>query len=380
MNEAVLDVDRLLTEAQRQTELSDFGPSEFLEGLRKIVETYNGNGFDDRSLSRVDKRLKKILTTRLRIEDALRRWPDIKRTTVTRPLYITGLPRTGTTAMLNLLASDAATRPLQLWEALNPYPLPEAVRLEEDPRYMATKKFCDGVKASGDGFQRIHHFTPETPEECVHLLNHTFQDVQYGVEPLLEPYKSWFIGRDLRSSYYYYRDILKMLQWQRPGKRWLLKSPCHLWALDILAEIFPDCQIVVMHRNPVDSVISYASMMASLMDGCRDISRAKLGEEVLEYLARKVERSMALREHITSRQIHDVYYADLLSDPLGVVERLYDYFGLPLSQETSGRMAASLQRNPQNVHGAHTYAAEDFGLTEARILDRFGPYVEHYRL
>ena len=294
-------------------------------------------------------------------------------------MYLTGLPRTGTSALLNLLANDPDARPLKLWEGMNPSPCENFQHGMIDPRYAVMKAWQEEQEKKNPEFSKIHHTTADTPEECIHLLNHTFEDVQFGVEVLMEPYGSWFQQQDLRPSYHYYADLLRMLQWQRPGKRWLLKTPGHLWALDILTEMFPDACLVITHRNPVEAVTSYASMMAAMLSE-RIFDKKQFGSVVMEYLARKVESSLHQRDNMDDSRILDLQFNDFINDPVTLVHRIYDYYQLPISSSTEKAFADYATAHPMGKHGKHEYNFEEFGLSEKQIIDRFGFYIERFNV
>ncbi len=360
----------MLAEARQVAGLDDFGTGDIGTGLALLAETYRTNGFDEGGLRRQHGRLVGRLAERLRIEDALARHPEIRSVDIGAPVYLTGLPRTGTSALLNLLATDPAMRPMALWEGMHPSPLPGKPPKDEDPRYVAMRDAIAAMYEHHPGFEAIHHTTADTPEECVHLLNHTFADVQYGIEVLMEPYASWFRAQDHRPAYRYYADLLRMLQWQRPGERLLLKSPAHLWALDILAELFPDCALVITHRDPVECVGSYASMMESLMAG-RSVDRHALGEATLAYLVAKTAHARASRAALDPARVLDVAYTDLVADPVATVGAIYDHFGLPRSAGLDATWAAHVAAHPQGEHGTHDYRLDDYGLDPDGIRARF---------
>jgi hypothetical protein len=385
MSDVAFDLDTLLAEASAATGLNDFGPDDFKPGLQKLIETYTTNGFDERGIKRNRKRLVKLLQVRLRIEAAWKAHPEIRDVKITAPMLLTGLPRTGTSALLNLLSQDPAARPLKLWEGMSPDPLPvnpatgKCPPESEDPRYIGMKQFYEEAHKKNPDFDKIHYTTADTPEECIHLLNHTFQDVQFGVETMMEPYGSWFQQQDHMPSYRYYADILRMLQWQRPGERWLLKTPGHMWALDCLVELFPDCSIIITHRNPLECVTSYASMMESMLIG-RDFDRKQFGPVVMEYLARKMESSLKQREQISPDRIIDLQFNDFIADGVGTVKRIYEHFRMPMSADTEQRFQRYADGHPMGKHGKHDYRLDEYGLTEQQILDRFAFYIERFNI
>lgn len=379
MSEINFDIEGVLEDARQKTGLSDFGDDNFMEGLGVLLETYDSNGYTERGRKRSRRRVVDLLAARLRIENAFRLHPEIRDEKISQPLFLTGLPRTGTSALLNLLAADPAARPLYMWEGFNPEPIEGLAKGAPDPRYEGMKAFEEDQKKNNPEFAKIHSTSVDTPEECIHLLNHTFCDVQFGVEPLMEPYGSWFQQQDLHKSYAYYADLLRMLQWQRPGERWVLKTPGHLWALDILVELFPDCGIIITHRNPLESVASYCSMMANMMVH-REYELTTLGPVVLEYLARKLERGLNLRGQLDEARFLDIQFTDFIDDAVATAEQIYAHFKLPFNDSIARQLRDYDKAHPMNKHGKHEYSLAQYGLSEQQVLDRFAFYLSQYKI
>ena len=375
-----LSEEKLLDEARERTGLSDFGDERFREGLRVLLETYERAGLTEKGRKTARRRVAQLLQTRLRIEAAFRRHPETREREIRSPVYLTGLPRTGTSALFNLLGMDPASRPLLTWEGMHPDPIEGLAPGQEDPRLAAMRERYEQARASGLSFDAIHFVRPDGPEECVLLQAHAFCDVQIGVEPLMEPYGSWFQKQDLRPMYAYYGDLLKLLDWQRPGQRWLLKSPAHLWALDILVEMFPDACIIQTHRNPMQILPSYCSMMAALMSQREGLDKTELGPVVLEFLARSLERGLAARERSDSSRFVDVDYRQFVDDPMASVKEIYRAFDLQLSEATERTMQEYVDANPQKKHGAHRYSMDEYGLTPERVKTRLKFYIDRFDL
>lgn len=375
-----LSEEALLAEARQQTGLTDFGPPDFREGLRVLLETYERAGLTAKGRKRTRRRLLQLLVNRLRIQETFRRHPEILERPVRQPVYLTGLPRTGTSALFNLLAMDPASRPLRTWEGLFPDPIEGLAPGQEDPRLVALRAAYERSRQAGREFDKIHYVEADGPEECVLLQAHAFCDAQNGIEILMSPYREWFEGQDLHRMYYYYRDLLKLLDWQRPGIRWLLKSPAHLWALDILVEMFPDVCIIQTHRNPVEIIGSYCSMMEALMAIRESVDRDALGESVLEFMARSLARGLAARQRCDRDRFLDVSYEDFITDSMGVVRSVYDHFGLELTQKTTAELEAHTANNPPRKHGTHQYSLERYGLTPERVRERLADYIGQFQL
>lgn len=379
MGEIDFNLQKLLAESAEKAGLDDFGSEDFLPGLESLLRTYAGNAFTEAARKSLRRRTRDLLVSRLHIEDSWKRHPEVLDLPITRPLFLTGLPRTGTSALLNVMASDPATRELKLWEAHNPWPLENLRPGEPDPRYAKIKKYYDDMNANSD-FKKIHFMTADSAEECIFLTNHTFQDAQYGFELFLEPYASFYTDVDRRAQYQYHADLLRLLQWQRPADRWLLKTPSHVCHLDIIANQHPDSGMIITHRNPLEVIGSYSSMMTAVMPERTHTDPEDLGRRVLDLLAGQMERSMEARKTIDPGRIVDVQYVDFVDDTMAVVDSIYDHLSLPYSDEVRRAIAAYVADHPRGKHGSHDYKLEEFGLSEQQVLDRFSSYIETFNI
>ncbi len=375
-----LEVDALLEEARQLTGLGYFGSDDFRDGLAALVATYNAAPLNDRGRRRNHRRLVELLSTRLRIEDGWRRHPEILERKISRPMVLTGLPRSGTSALFNFLACDPVTRPLRLWEARHPDPLADAEPGQPDPRRDALEaRFAEGRKSNPE-FTKIHFTSADTPEECVLAQAFALHGVQMGFEVILEPYASWYRSQDLHGLYAYYRDILKMLDWQRPGERWLLKAPAHMWGIDALIDTFPGVSIVWSHRNPLLCVASICSMTQMLMAPQMDVDKEWLGPMVMDFYATSLERGLAARDGADPDRFVDVTHDDFVGDSLAVAERIYSHFAIGFGPEARATMKQHAAANPQGKHGKHEYSLGEFGLDRDTVVARFESYVDRFHI
>ena len=380
MSEIRFNEKEMLEEACTATGLSEFGADDFRQGLGLLIETIEKNPFTEKGRRRTRERQMRMLMGRLRIEEAFRRHPEIRERKLVRPMLLTGLPRSGTSALFNLLGADPAARPLLLWETQFPDPNWDLAPGEVDPRYTAVKRVTDQMREQNPEFTKMHYSSADAPEECVLIHAYAFDGGQLGFEMMMEPYGSWIRSHDFRPLYRYYADILRLLDWQRPGERWLLKTPMHLWALDALAEVFPDCCIVWNHRDPVVCIASISSMTHMILDDQVDVTKRELGPRVLDFYSESMQRGLELREGLDPARFVDVDYDALVADSMGAVDRVYAQFDLPMPKETRPAMQEYAEGHPQGKHGRHQYDIADFGLTDEEVRQRFAPYIEQYGL
>ena len=379
MTDVSFSEESVLELARKAAGLRDFGDEGFREGLCVLLETYEKTaGFSESGRRRNQRRVVQLLATRLRVEEAFKQHPEIRAEKIRRPLIVTGLPRSGTSALFNLLAADPAARPLKLWEAVFPDPTEGLAPGQSDPRRDALEAHYARGRERNPDFTKIHYVAADNPEECVLLLAHDFCDVQMGIEVMLEPYGSWFLRQDFRRTYAYYHELLKMLQWQRPGERWLLKAPAHMWAIDVLIENFPDVCIVWTHRDPLACIASACSMTEALMAGRESFDKRELGPAVMEFYATSLDRGLAARARSQQGRFIDVDYRGFIDDSLGVVDRTYEHFGLENGPPVVAAMRAHIDQNPKDRSGVHEYDLEEYGLSQECVLERFAAYTERF--
>lgn len=381
MNDIHFYPDALVETAIEATGFSDFGELPYREGLQVLCQTYEDNIKDPAGRKRCQDRLVNLLSVRLRCENAFKQIPAIAEQAIASPLFVTGLPRSGTSALINLLSQAPENRGLLQWEVQFPDPWPGHGPGEEDPRYPYLVRAL--AENQDPEFQKIHYVDADTPEECVMIHAYAFSGVQLGFEIMLEPYRGWLLEQDLESMYAYQKRQLQMLNWRNPGERWCLKAPAHMWSLDAIASVFPDAQFVWCHRHPVPVVASINSMNRQVMKmyagDCSHLDQKAIGRAVMEWYASSLEKGLATREAMPAETFVDCSQEELSADPMGVVERIYEQFGLELSSRSRKAIQAYVIANPKGKHGKHSYDLESFGLSEEEVLSRFAFYLEDDR-
>jgi hypothetical protein len=323
------------------------------------------------------------LENRLHVVDTLKRNPEIAQAPVHRPLFIVGLPRTGTTILHELLAQDPSNRVPLTWEVMHPWPPPERARYETDPRIAQVEKHFAGVDKLVPGFKSMHPMGAQLPQECVAITQHDFATMLYPTTHYVPSYLQWLDGADMRPVYEAHKRWLQYFQWRCPAQRWVLKSPGHLWALDALLTVYPDARIVQTHRDPLKVLASLASLVVLLRGMASDrIEPQAIGAEWAVRLAQGLEKTMQVRASGALRddRVFDMHFPEFIRDEIEMVGRIYRHFDMELSEEAEHRMRRFLAANPKDKHGAHRYTFVQSGLDPAVERRRYAAYQERYAI
>jgi hypothetical protein len=379
------DCDEALHAAARgATGLEDFGPeAEYRPGLARLLDALDHDGprFAPGGREFVFGNLVGVLVARLTTQRGLRDRPDALQRPINRPLVITGVPRTGTTALHKLLSVDPQFQGLERWLTAFPMPRPPRATWAAHPSYQATVAGIEAFFAGAPDMRAAHDMVADDVDECLEVLKQNFCSNNYGSTFRVPGYDAWWSVQDEVSSYWRFAQVLQLVGVDEPGKPWLLKNPGHIWELDVLLELFPDACIVQTHRDPVQALPSLCSVLAmarGLTEGGNVVLR-DIGEREIANWHAAVTRAMAVRERAPGQFI-DVRHKDFHKDPMDVVRRIYERFGYTLTDDVEQRMKERIQANPEGRHGTHVYTLEQFGLQAGAIRERFGKYMQHYDL
>ena len=367
---ASLDPASLMAAAEEATGLLDFGDPSFREPLGVLVDAIEKEA-NLHPLGRVITRTRLIstLANRARIEEQYRRHPEIADESVSRPIVIAGLQRTGTTLLHRMLASDRRLRALASWEAISPAPLDPAGGPDAREARANQSEIALGYLAPD--FFAIHPVEASAPEEDVLLLDLSLRSTVAEATLRVPTFSRWLEQQDQTPAYRALERAMKLLLFQRrPSKnaRWVLKTPHHLEWLDVLFSVFPDATVVWTHREPRETVPSFCSMVAHGRGVFSDhVDPREVGAHWSRKIERMVERGMAAREAAGERHFVDVRYEDLVRDPIAQARRVYAAAELPFERETQDAMKDLLKKQQKDRFGHHVYRAEDFGLTSEGI-------------
>lgn len=369
----------LLDAACRQAGLDDFGGDAFREPLHRLLDSITREARPN-LMGRLAARqeILQLLVNRLYLQRDRKAHPEIAAQKITSPLFIVGLPRTGTTLLHSLLAQDPQNRVPLTWEVMYPSP-PDQTDVKQ--RIARAKSNLAWLDRLAPDFKSIHLTGAEIPQECVAIMSHVFMSDEFDTLFNVPSYREWFEGGDIRPAYACHRQFLQHLQFRRPANRWVLKAPAHMLSLGALFETYPDARIVQTHREPLEVIASTASLTVVLRSVFSDhVYPALIGREMSEFWAKMLETFMDLRKNHPPQQFLDLDYAEIVRAPLDAVRRLYDHFGSTFTPEAEQRMRDFLAKNPKDKHGAHRYTMSQFALSPAAESPRFARYRERFNI
>jgi Sulfotransferase family len=362
--------------------LTDFGPLDYVPGLRALLDSM----LREMQFSEIGRQfgigtVAGTLAARLHTEHGWKQRPDYRKVEIRRPLVITGIPRTGTTALHKLLSMDPQFQGLEHWLTEAPQPRPAR------ETWVANREFQASVAALETFFRIMpemrlaHDIVADEVDECLEVLRQNFVTNRFASGMHVPSYERWFSKQSEAPSYRRFVEVLRLVGVDSPGQRWLLKNPGHVAQMDRLLEVLPDACVIQTHRDPVKAIPSLCStlhMARRMFEG--DAARADvIGPREVEYWATAMDTTARVRA-VRIDQFHDVHHREFHRDPMGVVRGIYERFDLTLSDETAQKMQRWIEASPTTRHGEHRYRIEDYGITADQVRDRFADYVDRHSI
>ena len=368
-------IEQLHEQAVTATGLSDFGSDDYRQGLQVLLDSYDETArFGDVGRHGSWTMLRNCLRGRLHAVDGIRRNPGCRERRIEKPLFIVGLPRTGTTILHRLLASHPANQGLEYWLGSFPQPRPPRADWAENAHFREVENSLAMLDQINPELKAIHEMSAGGVDECRLLLMQSFANVTFQANATVPGYARWLYTADMRPAYQLYADSLRLIGMHAAGKRWVLKDPSHLWSLDVLLDTFPDATVIQTHRDPVALIPSVSSLVFSARRMQEpEISPRDVGLQELEQWQRVLTQSLAVRKKHAGCFI-DVHFDNLVRDPVQAVAGIYTQLGESLERETTAQMQGWMRDHPQHKHGEHSYSAADFELEEAVIREQFADY------
>ena len=382
---ASLNPERLMKRAQQSTNLLDFGPDDFREGLTRLCESLETEA-ELTAFGRLIAQTEILLTleNRLKLIHAFKVNRELSGAPVKRPLFILGLPQSGTALLHSLLAQDPDNRVPMTWETKYPFPPPRTETYRSDPRINKVTRELRQVDHLLPEFKKIYPIAAERPQECASITAMNFMSMAFSVSYRIPSYQRWLQNEaQFRGAYDLHYQFLQFLQWRHKGERWVLNSPGHLWSLDTLIARYPDAMIVQVHRDPVKVTCSLSSLTYTLRSMVSDNANMHdIAKDQSAWIASGLNSNTSLRKSgkLSNAQLFDFNYEELKADPMQLVKRLYHYFDLPLSEDTEHKMRAYLQDNPEDKYGKPRYHFMTTGLRLDEERRRFREYQEYFAI
>jgi hypothetical protein len=372
--------EEVIAAASERTGLTAYGDAAVLEGLQLLLDCYESEArFTERGWEMAHEELVRNMALRMKVEGWLADHPELLQRPVEKPLFVFGLPRTGTTLAINLLHADPGRRSFLRWEAYEPVPPPKPNELHAGPRYEAMQAQSEAALVHVPHIAAIHFENADSPTECQFLMTPSFCAQVYEAQADIPSYRHWLLHEaDYGPAFAFHKRMLQLLQ-AHTGGHWTLKNPWHPLFLDALTEVYPDAKLVMTHRDPADVLGSCCSLIKNVRAMYSDdVDLEGIGESFANTFEVMVERADAFKEKHGEDAIHDVQYADVMRDPIGEVERIYAYSGEEMTDEARAAMDKYMADNPKGKHGKHEYSLEEYGLSREGVHERFAGYIERY--
>lgn len=369
-------VEDLHASATKACGLDDFGTDDdnYREALGVLLESYQR----DADLTELGSKMQRFfvrnaLVARLVSEAAWKQYPQHADVTIEKPIFVTGLPRTGTTVLHRLLTADPQHQGLEMWLAEFPQPRPPRETWASNPVYQQLDAQFSRHHDENPDYTGLHFMTADEVEECWQLLRQSLHSVSYETLAHLPTYARWLAQQDWTKPYQRHRRNLQLIGLNDPDKRWILKNPSHLFALDAVFATYPDALVIQCHRPAETIMASMCSLSQHTTAGwSNSFVGAQIGADALDTWSRGLELFNTERAKHDPAQFLDVDYSEFIADPVGTVENVYRHFGLPY---TDAARAAVEDVNAASKKGPrapkHTYSLADYGLTAEAVKERF---------
>ena len=372
----LLAVD-LIETAKRRCGLDDFGGGDFFEAISRLLESCRREArlsLIGRIALRSD--LLHTLCLRLMMERDRQLYRGIAHEEIREPLFIVGLPRSGTTLLHTLLAADPEHRVPLTWEVMTPSP---PTGDNERRRIQHATQRCNCFNWLAPTFHHVHPVGAELPQECVGLMTPSFMSDQFDTMYYVPSYRAWFFRQDLLPAYEYHRRFLQHLQFRRSARRWILKAPTHMSALPTLLSVYPDALFVQTHRAPLEAMASVSSLITILRRVFSDsVDPFMVCRDAIQYWSQTLDTFLQERDRLPRKRICDLDFLEIRRDPIAAIRRIYQHFGWLLSPEAEQRMRAVLARQPREQYGNHRYDLSQFGFDPAEAARAFAAYCEQF--
>ena len=373
-----VSVEELVEAARTRTGAGSNESFEHLDALEALTSAIAGEArLTPSGVQVAANALVSALAVQVAVRRSLERHPEIAAGPDARLVFVTGLPRTGTTLVHNLLARHPAVHCPRLWELMAPAGSRD---VREHARLAAqAQAWLDEFYAIAPRLPAIHPMGAHRPDECHRLLGHAFQSMIYPTRYRVPSYSAWLRERDMRAAYEFHRVQLASIMWRAPAEVAGLKCPFHLWHLGALRTVYPEAKVVMLHRD-LTAVVPSLCSLSSVIRAARsdDVDKREVGAFWLSEVEHAAADLLLRRELPSNEGVLDVRYVDLTSDTIGTMQRVFEFIDVPPSHATEKSIRRWIAENPADKHGRHRYTPEEFGLDPSELAERFAAYRAAY--
>jgi len=368
----------------REVGTTDFGESDYLPGLQVVLQSLDYDPiFSDRGRRIAWGEVVGALSARAHAIKSMAENPGFDGHAILSPIVITGVPRTGTTALHKLMAVDPQFQGLQTWLSSTPMPRPPRNSWEDNPHFRREVERLNQRYSAAPNKRAAHNVVAEEVDECCLILRQSFVSNLWCSAWSSATYDAWWQCQSELPAYQYFYRCLQLIGSTEPEKRWLLKNPGHIANLDLVFAIFPDAKVIITHRDPAKAIPSLCAMLMQLhpiMEEGRTEQHAHnmLTRETAKW-AQAIRRVQSVRQAYPN-QVLDIVHSDFHRDPMAVIERIYAFADLKLTPSVTDDITERIAEKPELSHGTHRYDVADYGLSENEIRARFGDYVDQFGL
>jgi hypothetical protein len=370
-----LTFDDIVTAAREKSAVPDPDSDSWREGLEILLkDNAEADALTERGWGIMKNRYVEALAGRMQLDEFARKNSSVMQVPVKRPVFILGMPRTGTTVVSYLMASDPANRSLLRWEAYQGGAPAARGALKTDPRCLAEVAKDEAMLKANPNIGAAHWEPGDGPTECVHLVAQDFRSLMLAVLTVTPTYHDWILFTDMASAFAHRKRVLQALQ-STNGGRWVLKMPSDSLFIRQLFKTFPDAKVIWTHRDPYAAFASVTNMRGKSRlifnkDSGLDYIRRFFPQQLAFHLARPLEVSQE-----RPNDIYHLYYDDMMADPLAQMKKIYAWLGDDWTEATQAGMESWLQENPQGRYGVHKYSLAEWGFTKKELEPYFSDYL-----
>jgi len=375
----MLCVDALVANAYQRTQVPPLTDEVFREGLGVLVDNINGcTKVNPTGWARLEEEIVGYLCSRLQVEDYALRHPEVLDTPIVKPVFVLGMPRSGTTLLSYLLAADPARRSLLRWQLFNPVPPAAAEHLYDDPRCLAMVEQDRNPPPEALMYRDKHHEPADGATECTFVQGQDFKSAYWESHLPMPGYSSYLLNADMSSAYAYHKKFLQVQQAGTPAV-WNLKMPSHALHIQWLLKTYPDARILWTHRDPYRVTGSLCSLIATTQNLYMDQPDvAFLASNYPHQLAEHVRRPAAVKDALGEERIFDVHYGEMVRDPIATMKKVYAHLDDDFTSAAESAMHAWLAANPQDKFGKHAYSLEQYSLSVAQLEPFYADYIARF--